>query len=158
MCARPELPMCGYPLPARENLGHVYDVTVGSSETKLQFVCVRQRKDGGADLIRVRILSTGLEAEGDAYEHNGYGALAAFFEGMAADWRGWSGERSYFSLEGHLEITAIHDGHVRLAIRLTEHLGHSAWKVQAHVVVDPGEDLARAASDVRALVSGPASS
>jgi hypothetical protein len=56
---------------------------------------VGRREDGDAELIRASVLSPGLEVARDAYEYDGYGNLAAFFDEMAASWRGWSGERSY---------------------------------------------------------------
>ena len=70
-------------------------------------------------MIRARIDAPGLDASRDAYEYEGYGALAEFFRGMADSWRGWSGERSFASLEGDLDITAVHTGrHVALSVRL----------------------------------------
>ena len=45
-----------------------------------------------------------VTVERDAYEHEGYDALAAFFENLADSWRGWHGERSYSTLEGDLEL------------------------------------------------------
>jgi Family of unknown function (DUF6228) len=131
---------------------HVETVQVGSHETKLGLVCVDRLGDGAAELIRARIVAPGLEAERDAYEYDGCGALAAFFEGMADSWRGWSGKRAFESLEGDLDLAAAHDGrHVTLSVRLQQD-GPGDWKASAKVIIDPGEDLAAAARSVRGLV------
>lgn len=80
--------------------------------------------------------------------------LAGFFEGMATDWRGWGGLRTWRSLEGDLEITLEHHRHVRLRVALRGDPYRSDWHVIATIEVDPGEELSTAAADVRALVSG----
>lgn len=36
--------------------------------------------------------------------------MPGFFDEMAADWRGWDGEREWRSLEGHLRIYSAHNG------------------------------------------------
>ena len=89
-----------------------------------------------------------------AYDDN-YGALADFFDGLAASWRGRDGERAFGSLEGDLDLVATHDGHVRLTVRLRVVDGPGDWDVRATVTVDPGEDISSAAADVRAMVEGP---
>lgn len=80
--------------------------------------------------------------------------LAEFFEGMAREWRGWSGSRSWRSLEGDLEITAEHHRHVRLRVALRGDPYRSDWRVSATIELEPGEELSAAAAEVRALVSG----
>jgi hypothetical protein len=99
----------------------VADVSMGSAETRLEFTCVDRRQDGNAELLRAGLVSPGLAVQRTAYDYEGYGASAAFFEDMARDWRGWAGERRYASLERDLDIVARHDGHVRLAIRINQH-------------------------------------
>ena len=127
-------------------------VVVGSHETKLDLLCVDRLPTGSAELLRARVRAPGLDCERDAYEYGGYEALAAFFEDMAGSWRGWLGERVFASLEGDLEIVAVHDGrHVELAVRLRQ-FGPGDWTVSATVIVDPGEDLAASARSVRDLV------
>lgn len=130
-------------------------VTIGSREAKLQFACSERSDDGAVRLMTARLVAPGLSAERLVYEPEecgGYASLASFFEEMAVSWRGWEGEREFYSLEGDLAMTAVHDGHVRIAARLTEHSGPDQWTVQAKVVIDAGEDLTNAATAIRALV------
>lgn len=130
------------------------EVIIGSGETKLHLSCVARDQAGRADLLRARGTSPGLEVTRDVYEYGDYERLAAMFEGMAEDWRGWDGEREYFSLEEDLEIVGTHDGHVRLRLRLNQHSGPGVWTVGVNAVLDPGEDLAAAATFVRGLIEG----
>jgi hypothetical protein len=37
-------------------------------------------------------------------------ALATYFEGLAASWRGWTGEKAWHDDEGQVSLIAIHDG------------------------------------------------
>jgi Family of unknown function (DUF6228) len=129
-------------------------VTIGSHETKLELRCVDRRADGAAELLRARLVAPGLDVERDAYEFEGYAALAGLFDEMASSWRGWDGERTFYSLEGDLEITATHDGHVRLLVRLSQFSGPGEWTVHAKLTIDPGEDLTAAADSVRSLIDG----
>jgi hypothetical protein len=98
----------------------------------------------------------GLSAAIAAYD-NRYGEFPVFFEALADAWRGWEGERTFSWLEGEFEIKARHDGHVGLAIRLRRVDGPGLWTLHADVTVDPGEDIAAAARDVRALIDEPLS-
>lgn len=129
-------------------------VSIGSHETKLELLCVDRRLDGAAELLRARLVAFGFDVERDVYEFDGYAALAAFFDEMASSWRGWVGEREFSSLEGELEITATHDGHVRMSVRLSQSSGPGEWTVDAKLTIDAGEDLRAAADSVRALVVG----
>ncbi len=119
--------------------------------------CDERTPDGVARTLTARVEGPGLSAERQVYEPEecgGYGALAAFFDEMAEAWRGWEGPREWYSLEGELTITAVHDGHVRMATHLTTGFGEHEWTLKADVVIDPGEDLANAADEVRALIHG----
>src|SRR3954454_5528811 len=51
--------------------------------------------------------------------------LAEYLEALAKDWRGWSGERLWESLEGDVALIAVHDGHG--TIRLRANLGTEAF-------------------------------
>ena len=68
--------------------------------------------------LRVPGLDAGLRVS--AHYAIGFDDLVKFFRGLASDWRGWQGERSYESLDHDLRLAAAHDGHVQLAVRLRE--------------------------------------
>jgi hypothetical protein len=127
---------------------------IGSYETKLELTCPERDPDGTARTLLARLDGPGLSASVSAYDDN-YGHLVTFFDDLAASWRGWDGERSFGSLEGDFDITAKHDGHIRLSLHLRPTDGPGNWNVSASVTVDAGEDISSAAADVRALVEGP---
>jgi hypothetical protein len=77
------------------------------------------------------------------------GGLADFFAGLAAEWRGWRGRRTWSSLEDELTLAAESDrtGHVYLRVHL--HDGSPArWTVEAELVLEAGQ-LEQLASEAR---------
>jgi hypothetical protein len=87
--------------------------------------------------------------------------LDTFFESLAADWRGWIGERRWSSLEGEFTLRAECDrsGHVYLEAVL--HSGAPpVWSATVNLIVEAGQ-LERLASRARSFqreVITPASS
>ena len=129
-------------------------VIIGSYETKLELSPTDRDGGGVPTTILAGLNGPGLSASIPAYDDR-YGQLAVFFDELATSWRGWEGARAFSSLEGEFEITARHDGHVRPAVHLRRVDGPGLWSVQAEVKVDPGEDIARAARDIRAMIERP---
>lgn len=133
-------------------------VTVGSRDVRLVLRCEERTTKGVARTLTACIEGPGLSAERQVYEPEecgGYAALAAYFDEMALAWRGWEGPREWYSLEGELTLTAVHDGHVRMATRLASGFAERDWTLEADIVLDPGEELASVAAEVRALIHGP---
>jgi hypothetical protein len=99
-----------------------------------------------------------LVAQARVYSYMSAG-LAEMFAGMAADWRGWPGEKSWSSLEGELHLTASADrtGHVTLVAELREG-APALWTVALVLLVEAGqlEALARAAREFEDSVLGAA--
>lgn len=97
-------------------------VTVGRDDDGLRFSDVQRGPDGETWHVRVHLGATGLDASRRVWTHyaTGFDELVGFFRGLAADWRGWPGERTYESSEYELRLTATHDGHVRLAVQLCQ--------------------------------------
>ena len=125
---------------------------------RLVLRCDERTPDGVARTLTASVEGPGVSAERQVYEPEecgGYAALAAYFDEMALAWRGWKGPREWHSLEGELTLTAVHDGHVRMATRLASGFGEREWTLAADIVIDPGEDLANVATEVRALIQGP---
>jgi hypothetical protein len=82
----------------------------------------------------------------------GFDDLVAFFGQLAADWRGWRGERTYESLEGDLRLAATHDG--MCGSRSSSDTSQpDGWSVTAVIRLDPGEEMSHAAEGVAALLS-----
>ena len=124
---------------------------------KPRSVSVRSRStDGTVDLLDVRLRDVGLNASKDVpggYVDGAWG-LVRFFEELAEAWRGWQGERIFESVEHDLRIVATHDGHVRLDVLLRQTTHLYGWRVEMSLRLDVGEQLARAARDLAAVVRG----
>jgi hypothetical protein len=77
--------------------------------------------------------------------------LAAYFAGLAENWRGWHGPKQWASAEEDLCLTATHDGagHITLAATLKRQSdsGRPEWEVRADILLEVAalEDVARAA-------------
>ena len=81
-------------------------------------------------------------------------SLAALFDEMAREWRGWSGAKEWASVEGELTLSCTTDGkrHVDIAIRVKESLYPDSWRVQATALVEAGQ-LEAIAKSVRAFIA-----
>jgi hypothetical protein len=62
------------------------------------------------------------------------------FTEMAKQWTGWSGELSWRSIFGGMELRCSHDrrGHVTIQIELSSDLP-TRWRLQAHIEVEAGQ-------------------
>jgi hypothetical protein len=107
------------------------------------------------DYLVADLVDDGLLANKRVYAHyaSGWRDLAAFFAGLAADWRGWLGMREWTSLESDLKIEARHGGHVRLHVTLYGASAPWAWKASTYLTLEPGEQLSRAADELTALAN-----
>jgi hypothetical protein len=99
----------------------------------------------------VTLRDTGMEAAAKVYQHGAGDGLAEFFAGIAADWRGWKGSRTWESLEGTFALDAGVDrtGHVALTARLNDDTPWH-WRVQSVLIADAGQ-LERLARDAAAF-------
>ena len=91
-----------------------------------------------------------LAVEGRVVTYLAAGFSAMFVE-MAADWRGWTGEKAWQSLEGELQLRAVTDGrgHVGLLAQLSEG-APPVWTVTLSLALEAGQ-LERLARDARAF-------
>ena len=78
--------------------------------------------------------------------------LRDFFAELAADWRGWTGTRSWRA--GALAFDAEHDGlgHVRLTVELERDL-YDNWKASVPLYLDAGS-LHHLAREVSSFIEG----
>jgi hypothetical protein len=130
--------------------------TVGRQTDGLRLEQVQRGLEGEIETVVVRLRVPGLDASRRVWETAaGFYALVAFFNELAADWRGWQGERRYASAEHDLRLAATHDGHIHLFVQLREKGELTDWSATAVVQLDPGEEMTRAAGDVAALLSPP---
>jgi len=131
----------------------VDQVTVGRGDSRVRFSLgdVHPRPPH----LVVVLIVPGLTAEMEVTEHymSGFDDLASYFEGLAQDWRGWSGARSWTSVEHDLHLVAEHDrvGHVSLTVNLRREIPR--WRAEGTVSIDAGEDLIAAAAGLVDLVT-----
>ena len=107
---------------------------------------------------RVAIRADGLTAETTAtVEGTGREDVAGFFAELAADWRGWTGERTWRDMEGRMAIEAWHDGRANVMIavsikRAWRPYAKDAWSARAVFRVEAGEQLSAVARDLSSLL------
>lgn len=67
--------------------------------------------------------------------------LAEFFRDLAANWRGWVGEKKYESLEEELLLKATSDslGHTELEVWLTSGPPPFHWTLRAALLIEAGQ-------------------
>ena len=82
----------------------------------------------------------------------GFDDLVEFFRQLAQDWRGWTGERVWESVEGELSIAATHHGYVELDVQLGEG-PHRRWSARSTLLIEPGEQLSTGARDLADLLA-----
>jgi hypothetical protein len=91
------------------------------------------------DYFLASVSATGIRAQARVGRYMAQ-RLDDLFAYLAANWKGWTGERTWESLEGELRLAATCDrtGHVRINIHL--HDGAPAlWKVNTSVMVEAGQ-------------------
>lgn len=83
---------------------------------------------------------------------------ATFLAGLAADFAGWSGERTWRNLDGDIEIGARHvsGGYVdlRWTLRSRPYGWVRPWHASVTVRVEAGEQMRRLAADVHHFLRG----
>ncbi len=81
--------------------------------------------------------------------------LAHFFEDLAKDWKGWSGTRSWKSIEGDFILAATHDGtkHVKITVSLVRDQGEETQSTYVgNVLVELGA-LTKVAGEVNKVLA-----
>ncbi|MCZ8095474.1 MAG: DUF6228 family protein [Acidovorax sp.] len=77
--------------------------------------------------------------------------LGDFFRDLAANWRGWQGEKSWGTLEGEVTLTATSDGtgHITMKFTLSQPYTGFEWQVSGALELEAGslERLAIVVSD-----------
>jgi hypothetical protein len=73
--------------------------------------------------------------------------LAEYFDNLAADWKGWEGQKTWSNLEDELTVTATSDklGHIHLRFTLCSGHHDFAWTVSGRLEIESGQlgNLAR---------------
>jgi hypothetical protein len=110
--------------------------------------------DEAVPMFDVKVNASGLRASAGVVTFP-QDDLALFFAGLADDWRGWEGRRTWRSVEGDLTLNATHQGRVLFEIGLSQPYTPVGWTVAVAVEVNAGEELARLATEAAALLEQP---
>nr|WP_107043040.1 DUF6228 family protein [Streptomyces roseoverticillatus] len=80
--------------------------------------------------------------------------LDAFLSSLAEDFRGWTGARTWRSLEGDLSLSAEHGpgGYVRLTWGIHDRPPSEEWHFETATVHAPGEEMRNLAAEIRTFV------
>jgi hypothetical protein len=116
--------------------------------------------DGYVRTARVEIRANGMVAHTTAFlAFDRPWNLAEFFAELAADWRGWAGERRWRALGGEMAIEASHDGraHVLIAVTIKRPqltFVKDAWSARIVFTLDAGEQLTAVTRDLASVLAG----
>ena len=137
----------------------VDSVRVGDATLSLEFANPTFDTSGFAHLD-ARLHGTRLDARLGFYAHDA-AELVQFFRSLDDDWRGWSGERRFESVESDVVLSARHARRIELAVTLTTDADRdlstaAGWRCSGVVSVEPGEELSRFVRDLDGLLERPA--
>ena len=83
------------------------------------------------------------------------GHLAVLFDNMAREWRGWPGEKVWYSPEREFDLCATSDGrgHITLKVCLVPPVPTPPWRFECNISLEAGQ-LDQLAVDIRSFVEG----
>jgi hypothetical protein len=111
--------------------------------------------DDRVDYWIARLSAESIEATRRFYAL-GQTGLGGFFDDLAAQWRGWTGDKTWAALEGDVSIVASHDGlgTVSLLVSLRDEPAlrpeQPEWQASPVLAVDAG-GLGRLAREAKRL-------
>jgi len=125
------------------------EVTIKSSRSAGELKLSEPKPPGSRHLVeylRVNLKDREIAASSSqVYIYEPY-ALAFFFDDLAAQWKGWEGEKLWHSVEEDFALSCTSDGlgHVAMKVTLKSGPYKDDWCVQAIIHVDAGklEELA----------------
>ncbi|MFH8253950.1 DUF6228 family protein [Streptomyces roseolus] len=140
---------------AGEDIDDSPGVLIRCQENASVGVRLRDRFDFDADSVRyaVELRAPGLTARADeVVAWKGDGGLAPFLGALAADYRGWDGERTWRTDDRDLAVSAVFRsrGHVGLTWTLRPWpTAAGGWGASVTTWLEAGEQMASLAADVR---------
>lgn len=104
----------------------------------------------GTEYFRATVTDDNLTASAKIYSYQPHGHITALFDTLAANWRGWSGEEQWTSLEGELTLKCSWQKTGKVKIEITLISGHyeDDWIVHMQVFLEPNQ-LDEIASEMR---------
>jgi len=115
-------------------------VTLGN-EGNVSLDQVTRDPQGHIETYRVRIIEQMLSTEATVYGSDFGPELPAFFKELAISWRGWTGEKTWRSLEGEFWMIATSDslGHITIKVTLQPSAGPDVWRASTYVHIEAGQ-------------------
>lgn len=107
------------------------------------------REDEYHVVFGVEASDDGVQARVETVGVSVWDRLDDFFDGLAQDFRGWEGERTWTN--NHLVVAAGfgRGGHVRLSWTLRADVFNDRWECTVSTVVEGGEEMTALAADLR---------
>lgn len=144
---------------ARDSAADDLAVTIRCREHPDRFIRLHDRcfpdEDGIGFAVEIR--AEGLHAVHGVGTWVWEGSLPAFISGLAADFRGWPGERRWQCQDGFGVRAVFHPrGHVALTWDLQPPWRPDEWQVSMTTWLDAGEQMGRLAADLHELLPLPA--
>ena len=115
-------------------------------------ICEAERSQQNLEYFAVELFDAAVRARTRVYAYEPT-HIAAFFESIEQNWRGWPGEKSWEALEGECRMSAVADGkgHIDLTVSLRPSPNAGAWRLEGHVLIEAGQ-LDSVAKSMRAFV------
>ncbi len=107
--------------------------------------------------VTVELLADGLRARFDKvlfspWEHDD---LLEFLDGLAADFRGWTGERTWRTNHLTLDAGFGSGGHIQLDWTLCPTTISPPWRTTVTTWIEAGEQMSALAADARSFLAPP---
>lgn len=108
--------------------------------------------DLAGDYFNVSLRSTSHSAVREVYAYTDPDGITSLFQEAAGDWRGWSGIKSWESLEGEFKIELKTDktGHITIDVEINHDCGNpEPWRLKSCIMIEAGQLEAIAKSAIQ---------
>ncbi len=117
-------------------------VIIKSSDNSAQFRLSERNGlllSDGSEFYRVTLEDKDIVASSNVYAWNPFSeSCLSYFEDLANNWRGWTGEKQWNSPEGEFNISSESDGlgHIAMKFKLES---YGSWSAQIILNLDSGQ-------------------
>ena len=93
------------------------------------------------DSYSISLSSPNMKGAVRVYNHPYGTSPHEFFNSIARDWKGWSGEKSWGSLDGEFDLTAESDrtGHISIRARIFEGHNPPSAQLETRLILEAGQ-------------------
>jgi hypothetical protein len=107
--------------------------------------------------MAIELIADGLRAQCDDILFSPWDRddLINFLDGLAADFRGWTGHRTWRTNHLALEASFGSGGHVELNWTLLPALISPPWRATVTTTIEAGEQMSTLAADIRSFLTRP---